>query len=894
MRLTNGAQRMEIQAFERNDQQLARLQWTMAACAGLGLCGLLWLTAAPQHWPGAGPFVWAWLPLHGALVLFFGLAWCALRSARHMLTAKKRDILRWGHALGTTGDWYRNIIEAAPDGMLITDEAGVILLANQRAETVFATGQGGLVGRELESLIPLATRLRRSIDGNPQLPAPIAELDGVRLGGEEFPCTVGVSLLPGTGGLPDSLCFSVRDVTRRRQLEWRLESLIDEQDGLISNAPIGILFTSAGRVVRGNPALARLFAYGSEHDLVNVSVDALGAQAGEGLQAQVDAALERGQVCDIERLLRRHDGASFMARIIVKPMRLAGHPDSAIWMFDDISARKQSELALLQAKNLAEDAARLKAEFLANMSHEIRTPLNAVIGMAWLLRNTGPNARQLDYIGKIERSGKHLLGVINDILDFSRIEADRLEIESIPFEVASLTQQVVDMLADKARDQGLGLRTEIAPDVPPVLRGDPLRLGQILLNYVSNAIKFTVAGEVFVRLSVQSGPEGELMLHGAVRDTGFGLAGAQREVLFAPFRQADASTTRRHGGTGLGLAISRGLATQMGGAVGVDSAPGLGSTFWFSARVATVPDLRALPSAAQKLAHNAAAADADAAALARVRGARILLVEDNLVNQEVVSEMLHTMGMRVEAAANGAEAVERVRAAHFDLVFMDMQMPVLDGIGATRLIRAMAHREGLPIVAMTASALAADHGRCRAAGMNDYLIKPIEPEALSELLIRWLPAGAELASPASPASPAAGEDESGEDRAGEDNWFAGIEGLDAVAGLRRMKNRHAVYHRTLNRFAEMEADAVVRLRAALAAGDQAGAQRLAHGLCGLAANIGATRVQGMAGHVEMALSRSASSQELSCWLDALDAVLARMVRQIAALPVLVTEELGSR
>jgi len=508
--------------------------------------------------------------------------------------------------------------------------------------------------------------------------------------------------------------------------------------------------------------------------------------------------------------------------------------------------------------------------------------------MAWLLRNTGPNARQLDYIGKIERSGKHLLGVINDILDFSRIEADRLEIESIPFEVASLTQQVVDMLADKARDQGLALRTEIAPDVPPVLRGDPLRLGQILLNYVSNAIKFTVAGEVFVRLSVQSAPEGGLMLHGAVRDTGFGLAGAQRDMLFVPFRQADASTTRRHGGTGLGLAISRGLAEKMDGAVGVDSEPGLGSTFWFSARVATVSGLRALPPAAQKLAHNTADADADAAALARVRGARILLVEDNLVNQEVVSEMLRALGMRVEAAANGAEAVERVRAAHFDLVFMDMQMPVLDGIGATRLIRAMAHREGLPIVAMTASALAADHGRCRAAGMNDYLIKPIEPEALSELLIRWLPARTELAGPAAVA------DQAGEGNVLEDNAFAGIEGLDAAAGLRRMKNRHAVYHRTLNRFAEMEADAVVRVRAALAAGDQPGAQRLAHGLCGLAANIGATRVQGMAGHVEMALSRSASSQELSCWLDALDAVLARMVRQIAALPVLVTEEPGSR
>jgi len=383
-----------------------------------------------------------------------------------------------------------------------------------------------------------------------------------------------------------------------------------------------------------------------------------------------------------------------------------------------------------RARDDAEQATRMKSEFLANMSHEIRTPMNAVIGLSHLALRTGLDDRQRGYIEKIQASGQHLLGIINDILDLSKVEAGKLELERAGFELQKLLDHVAVLIGEKCHAKGLELAFDVAPDVPPQLVGDTLRLGQILLNYASNAVKFTEHGRIGISVRASERTVQDVLLHFSVHDTGIGLTPEQIDRLFQSFNQADSSTTRKFGGTGLGLAISKKLAVLMGGEVGVDSERGKGSTFWFSARLA-------LASEAQPQ-HAAAPEAPTEAALAALRGARILLVEDNDINQIVAREQLLDFGVVVDVADNGRIAVDMVQAAPYDLVFMDMQMPEMDGPSATRAIRCIERLRDLRIVAMTANAMEQDRQACFVAGMDDYLCKPIDPDELRAVMLRWL------------------------------------------------------------------------------------------------------------------------------------------------------------
>ncbi len=427
-----------------------------------------------------------------------------------------------------------------------------------------------------------------------------------------------------------------------------------------------------------------------------------------------------------------------------------GQPWRILGVTRDISERKRAEAelehyrqqlerrveertaALSIAKEAAEAANRAKSTFLANMSHELRTPMNAILGMTDLALRRATDERQRDQLGKVVHASQHLLSVINDILDLSRIEAERLVLERTVFRLGDVLANLRGLVDEKAREKDLTLDIDIAPELAALpVSGDPLRLGQILLNLVGNAIKFTPAGSVRVSVTAADLAARRLVLHFTVRDSGIGISAADRGRLFNAFVQADGSTTRRYGGSGLGLAISLRLARMMGGDITVDSTPGVGSTFCLTACLDKAETKGAAESASQSPA-------VDVALRARHTGRRILLVEDDPTNQEVARELLQTVGLVVEVADDGEAAVAMASRNHYDLILMDMLMPRLNGIDATRAIRVLPGGGQLPILAMTANAFNEDRQRCLDAGMNDHIAKPVQPSILFARVLHWL------------------------------------------------------------------------------------------------------------------------------------------------------------
>ncbi len=725
------------------------------------------------------------------------------------------------------------------------------------------------------------------------------------------------------------------------------------------------------------------------------------------LASENDASSDQAENSDLgshpsECTFIRKDGSSFTGQIMITPIYSeSGDVSGSLGMMQDVSLRRLAEDELLKSKDLAEEVSRLKSDFLANMSHEIRTPMNGIIGMAHLALNTELTPRQRDYLQKIHLSGQHLLRIINDILDISKIESGKLVLENNAFELEAALANVVNLVSEKAAEKGLELVLDIAKDVPVDLIGDSLRLGQVLINYANNALKFTAQGEIDIVVRVRERTDDDVLLYFAVSDTGIGLSGEQIQRLFTAFTQGDTSTTRKYGGTGLGLAISKQLAEMMGGEVGVDSVEGKGSTFWFTARfdVGHIPKRVLIPAPDFRGRHVLVVDDNDNArlvmsemlnsmsfsvdvvasgreavsaieradqeqnpyemvfmdwhmpemngveacrqiktlelaepphlllvtaygreevfhqaddvgihdvlvkpvnasvlfdtvmrvlngnikehdtsrnapseafkSLETISGARILLVEDNEINQEVGLALLRQANFSVDLAENGRIALDMLEAQSYDLVLMDMQMPVMDGVTATIQLRTMSRYANLPVIAMTANALLADRQRCMSAGMNDFIPKPIEPDLLWQTLVKWIP---ERQAPEKQVI-------NSTDVKSPEMVFS-ISGIDSAPALRRMMGNTDLYISSLRKFSKLQENMAEMTRLALNTDDWAAAQRYAHTLKGVAGSIGATDLAAEAATLEHALAERQPKTDLTLLINAIEENLKTLVAEI--------------
>ena len=858
-----------------------------------------------------------------------------LLAQKDELLAQQSELTAQRERLRETEQFFRSVLELAPDGMMVVDEKGVIKLANEQCEKLFGYTRDELIGQPVEMLVPDNVRthhpgLRESYHRAPTVRGmgTNRELQALKKEGSLFPVEIGLSPLPSRQGESAQVAVSIRDITERRE----------------------------------------------------------------------------------------------------------------------------QERALKEAKSKAEEATELKSMFLANMSHEIRTPMNAIIGLSHLALKTQLSAKQRDYISKVHNAGTSLLAIINDILDFSKIEAGKLDIEVTDFQIDEVISSVTMVTAQKAHEKGLEFLADVASSIPEQLRGDPLRLGQILTNLVNNAVKFTEQGEIRLKIELLEQTGEKVQLKFSVRDTGIGMTTEQAAKLFQPFSQADMSTTRKHGGTGLGLTISRRLVELMGGQIWLESEAGVGSTFNFtvwleightagrrtvpnklqSLRVLVVDDNAAareiLVESMQTLAERADSVSSGSEAIAAIRerdndvpydvvfmdwrmpgmdgleatrrikndaslrkqpaiiivtafgreevreeaeslhvngflvkpvtksmlvdslvgvfatesetssaasadghedamplrGARILLTEDNEINQQIAIELLEGVGAKVDVANNGREAVDILfqasSAPPYDVVLMDLQMPEMDGYQATVRIRADSRFTKLPIIAMTAHATVEERNRCLAAGMNDHISKPIHPNILFDTVARYYrpptadpfktvldvgatadafkttldvgakadpfkttldaraPASVETSPLHSPARPISATTDS----------LPAIKGLDASDGLVRVAGNKNLYLKLLRQFVASEQDAPSRIRERMASQDRATAARMAHTVKGVAGNLGAKAVQSAAADLERALNEGSPAEALC---DQLAGVLSPLIAELRAAlgePVAVT------
>jgi len=970
-----------------------------------------------------------------------------LVAQREELLTQQRELTTQREHLRVTEERTRLILDSSAEGIFGTDTDGRITFVNPAACRMLGFTAEELIGRPSHASIH-----HHHADGREypceECPMYAAYAQGKasridneflwRKDGSGFPVEYGATPIVKDGVVIGSV-VSFADITVRKRQEAELQKINFLSDQALELTKAGYWhvpldgsgwYNSSERAARifGDPPTPDhryTLAHWAEH--VRLGDEAAAKTTAENFAAAV--AGERPFYDATYAYKRPVDGRVVWIHAlghVVKDEN--GKPKDMFGVTQDITEFKlaERELArtaeeLREAKAKAEEATQMKSMFLANMSHEIRTPMNAIIGLSHLALKTQLSAKQRDYISKVHNAGTSLLAVINDILDFSKIEAGKLEIETTDFKLDEVIGSVTTLTAQKAHEKGLEFLVHVAPGIPEHLLGDPLRLGQVLTNFVNNAVKFTERGEIRLNIDLLERTGEKVQLKFAVQDSGIGMSREQAAKLFQPFTQADMSTTRKHGGTGLGLTICRRLVELMGGRIWLESEPGVGSTFYFTVwlgvgegkgvgklvperlqglRILVVDDnptareilqeplsslVRAVDvvgsgkeaiAAIQKqdatqpydlvfmdwrmpgmdglqasrhiksdetLTHQPAivlvtafgreevreeaerlqldgflvkpvtksmivdtlvnvfaqgveevggAPEADLAA--RLHGARILLVEDNEINQQIAVELLEGAGAAVRVANNGREAVEVLSSGPqppaFDVVLMDLQMPEMDGYQATAKLRSDSRFGALPVIAMTAHATIEERQRCLAAGMNDHISKPIDPVSLFETVSRYYTPGATAVRDQKPGKEVAPETErppaaSGRTDSRETDPGGGIPeiaGLDTRDGLSRVAGNRRLYSKLLRQFVDEQGPAAGQISAALSQGDIPLAERLAHTVKGVAGNIGAKAVQAAAGALEKLIRDRAPAKEIESAIEQVASAMEPLLRGLQA------------
>ncbi|WP_201315175.1 response regulator [Dyella sp. EPa41] len=633
--------------------------------------------------------------------------------------------------------WYLGIIESAPDGMMIVDDGGRIVLANPKLEAIFGYDSGELPGAVVEQLVPAASGLPHAglrqqffKEGvSRKMGAGNVDLHGVRKDGSELSVEIGLSFLPEFDGRGTCVCASVRDVSERRAMETALLRSEERLQYILDRSPVCIGVATHGRIRFTNPRFVETFG-------MHMGDEVIGAYKDPEERLRLGKRLEAGEAIprvELQMYDRERRTRDVVATYV--PITWDGETGVLAW-FIDITERKAAEEAMQRSKEIAEEATRAKSDFLANMSHEIRTPMNAIIGMSHLALRTNLDAKQRNYVEKVHRSAESLLGIINDILDFSKIEAGQMHVEQAEFRLEDVMDHIASIIGLKAEEKELELLFQTAPDLPTALVGDPLRLGQVLLNLGNNAAKFTERGAIVMGVEQVAREGDDIELHFWVKDSGIGMTAEQRDRVFQSFVQGDSSITRRYGGTGLGLAISRKLVELMGGKIWVESEPGKGATFHFHVHLGV-----------QAGAQAQVEWFADA-----FQGLRVLVVDDNDAARDVLSGMVRGMGFDVDVACGGGEALRLYAwaATHgrpYQLLLMDWKMPGMDGVETVRRLQSAGGGVVPPVVMITAFSGDEAMGEARQQGvvLSNVLAKPTTASALLDAFAHALGKGIQVA-----------------------------------------------------------------------------------------------------------------------------------------------------